>query len=149
MIYRHYPSLRRKNDDDKTIADEADFFEDLPYFDPDEDDENIYNNKESMELLYSDEEEIDTSDNDASSQINDNGEVEEEHLMVARKTKSRPDKLQLPAVPKTIQEALRGPDRERWIEAIYAELDQLCARGTFEYAGGYWTWSKIEDDSVS
>jgi hypothetical protein len=43
--------------------------------------------------------------------------------------------LSLPAVPKSVEIAITGPEAEHWIKAIEAELIQLQDRGTFEFAG--------------
>lgn len=34
--------------------------------------------------------------------------------------------------PVTTEEALHGPERDTWMPAMAEELEQLCARGTFE-----------------
>jgi hypothetical protein len=38
-----------------------------------------------------------------------------------------------PTIPTTVNEALDGSDKDKWIEAILTELNQLDDKGTFEY----------------
>jgi hypothetical protein len=39
--------------------------------------------------------------------------------------------LKLPRCPRSVTEAMTGPDRDRWEEEIHKELDQIVKKGTF------------------
>jgi hypothetical protein len=40
--------------------------------------------------------------------------------------------LKLPKCPRNVQEAMRGPDADKWEEEIFKELDQIVKKGTFQ-----------------
>ena len=121
-LLRHYPLLRQADKEDTIINDHADFFDDLPYFDPDDDD--------PTDDLLPDENEKDDDDSTTYPRLDD------------ELANSVSASVLLPRVPNSVDEALNGSDREKWIEAIDAELKQLTARGTFEYAGTTGTGAK-------
>jgi hypothetical protein len=125
-LLRHYPVLRQANKGDLTIADQMDFFDDTPYFDPDDDnDDNVL---DDMQVDMDD-----NADEDTRTLEHDETSLRELANVSADNPVSK--SLALPVVPSSLEEALRGPDRENWIKAVDAELKQLVDRRTFEYAG--------------
>jgi hypothetical protein len=57
---------------------------------------------------------------------------ENEVMEVDMVISSNYNKLELPPVPKSVDDALKGPYRDEWIAAIVAELEQIHDRNTFE-----------------
>jgi hypothetical protein len=48
-------------------------------------------------------------------------------------TSDRKSDYSLPSTPQTLEEALSGPDREHWIEALRKEIREILTRKTFSY----------------
>jgi hypothetical protein len=164
-LLRRYPQLRKgaSEFEGKTISDKMDFFEDELYFEP-ETEEDEWNYLQSEPKINSDEpittaesqenygeaesvidtdhltlDRMDTVD-DVEAPIHTNHHCSlmiTFHIEVVNHTalKSSTKDLRLPPVPKNLEGALASPDRDKWIEAINAEINQLVERGTFEYAG--------------
>jgi hypothetical protein len=49
----------------------------------------------------------------------------------ANQAKTKSSKSSDPRIPRNVREALEGPDKEKWLEAIHKELKACFDRGTF------------------